>query len=181
MATRGTRWLLWGAALLGVPAVLAAIALLAPGPQIAADVRPTVVPSTVPVTGSAPTAATPVTDVVVADPTRAVAERVRTLLRGSPITFAPYSAVLEGRSAETVRQVATLVSAAGRILLEGHVADIPGPDGDVQLLSERRAFAVADALVRAGVDRARITTVGRGDTAPLDTPAASRRVEIAVG
>jgi len=97
------------------------------------------------------------------------------------VTFAPDSAALEGSPAETVRQVAAVLAPAGvGIVLEGHVADTPGSPESAQALSERRAATVADALVAAGVDRARITTVGRGAAEPLDSRAASRRVEFEI-
>ena len=68
----------------------------------------------------------------------------------------------------------------------GHT-DTTGSNEYNQLLSERRAGAVADYLASRGVDRARMATRGYGETAPLYIPddtemkkAANRRVEIKV-
>jgi outer membrane protein OmpA-like peptidoglycan-associated protein len=74
-------------------------------------------------------------------------------------------------------------SGRARVTATGH-ADRSGPDTYNQRLSERRAVAVRDALARAGVPAANISTVGRGEAQPL-VPTAdgvrepqNRRVEI---
>ncbi len=68
----------------------------------------------------------------------------------------------------------------------GHT-DTTGSHEKNQLLSERRAGAVAEYLAARGVERARMATRGYGETAPLYFPddtemkkAANRRVEIKV-
>ena len=68
----------------------------------------------------------------------------------------------------------------------GHT-DTTGSNEHNQLLSERRAAAVADYLATRGVARARMATRGFGETAPLYVPddtemkrAANRRVEIKI-
>jgi outer membrane protein OmpA-like peptidoglycan-associated protein len=68
----------------------------------------------------------------------------------------------------------------------GHT-DTTGSNEHNQLLSERRAAAVADYLATRGVVRARMATRGFGETAPLYLPddddmkrAANRRVEIKI-
>lgn len=68
----------------------------------------------------------------------------------------------------------------------GHT-DTTGSNEHNQLLSERRAAAVADYLASHGVQRPRMATRGYGETAPLYTPddtdmkrAANRRVEIKI-
>jgi OmpA-OmpF porin, OOP family len=72
-----------------------------------------------------------------------------------------------------------------RIVATGH-ADRVGPPDYNQNLSERRAAAVREALLRAGLPANQITTVGRGEEQPLvPTPdgvreAQNRRVEIAL-
>ncbi|MBM3598606.1 MAG: OmpA family protein [Alphaproteobacteria bacterium] len=70
-----------------------------------------------------------------------------------------------------------------RIALTGH-ADRAGTERYNQRLSERRAVAVKDALVRQGVPASVIATIGRGESQPL-VPTAdgvrepqNRRVEI---
>jgi outer membrane protein OmpA-like peptidoglycan-associated protein len=72
-----------------------------------------------------------------------------------------------------------------RIIVEGHT-DSVGSDAVNQRLSEARARAVRDHLVRQGVDATVITTVGRGPTQPIATNdtregrAQNRRVEIII-
>ena len=69
--------------------------------------------------------------------------------------------------------------------VEGH-ADSTGTPAGNQLLSERRAAAVADVLARGGVPRAGLTIIGLGDTAPVESNATvagraeNRRVVIIV-
>ncbi|MCB9528109.1 MAG: OmpA family protein [Myxococcales bacterium] len=69
-----------------------------------------------------------------------------------------------------------------RVRVEGHTDDVG--DDDVNLrLSQRRALAVVNYLVGMGIDRARLTYEGYGETRPLlpnDSPenrARNRRVE----
>lgn len=69
------------------------------------------------------------------------------------------------------------------VRIEGHT-DSAGSDETNQLLSERRAVAVRDALVARGIDGARIVTVGYGEARPVagnDTAGGrqqNRRIEI---
>lgn len=70
-----------------------------------------------------------------------------------------------------------------QVEIDGHT-DSVGPDAYNQKLSERRAQAVVNYLVEKGIDMARITAVGFGETQPVatnDTPEGrqlNRRVEI---
>lgn len=149
-----------------------------------ADARPGAVPDGAP-TGTAPTADAP-TDPGPAPLPAADRARLERLLADAsaarPILFAPDRADLTGPAADTVAQVAELLLAAPAAPVDvvGHAADTPGPAGRALALSEARAAVVRDALVAAGVDAARIGTRGAGDTQPLATLAASRRVEIHV-
>jgi outer membrane protein OmpA-like peptidoglycan-associated protein len=101
-------------------------------------------------------------------------------LAALPVTFAADSAALS--DPVTVQRVADVLygDPAADVLIVGYSADTPGPPEVAQRLSERRAAAVADALVASGVDRARLTTSGLGEADPLPTTAASRRVEIRI-
>ena len=54
------------------------------------------------------------------------------------------------------------------VIVEGH-ADITGNDRFNQPLSERRARAVADYLIRRGIEEHRVTSVGYGSKRPKDT------------
>jgi outer membrane protein OmpA-like peptidoglycan-associated protein len=72
-----------------------------------------------------------------------------------------------------------------RTLIVGHT-DSQGSDAYNMGLSERRAAAAANFITAEGVDRARISTVGRGETEPIatndtdDGRRQNRRVEIAI-
>lgn len=54
------------------------------------------------------------------------------------------------------------------VIVEGH-ADITGNDRINQPLSERRARAVVDYLVRRGIEERRLTPIGYGSKRPIDT------------
>lgn len=229
----------WCAALILVPAVLAGVSLLWPGPQLADDLRNRAAGAlsgaglgsvtvsvagrdarldTVP-RGSEQAAAAAVAgvngirDVQIGTaaappepgprgtvPTAALPDspdgpgklstlarqvltgRIAAAVAAEPITFAPDSAELTGPAAATVMHIALLLMGepAAMVAVDGYVADTPGPAATAQELSDQRAATVTAALVEAGVERSRVTATGRGDTRPLNTPAASRRVEISV-
>ncbi|HET9048762.1 MAG TPA: OmpA family protein [Chiayiivirga sp.] len=71
------------------------------------------------------------------------------------------------------------------VMIEGHT-DSEGGDNLNQVLSQKRAEAVRDALVQDGVDAKRLTAVGLGEGRPIadnatrDGRARNRRVEIVV-
>jgi outer membrane protein OmpA-like peptidoglycan-associated protein len=71
------------------------------------------------------------------------------------------------------------------VLVEGHTDNV-GSDAYNQDLSERRAISVKNALMQAGVDGARIDTIGLGETQPITDNSTSagrlknRRVEIVI-
>lgn len=73
-----------------------------------------------------------------------------------------------------------------KVRVLGHT-DSQGATAYNQALSEKRAQQVADMLIKRGVDPARISTVGYGETQPIapnNTPAGraqNRRVEIRLG
>jgi outer membrane protein OmpA-like peptidoglycan-associated protein len=105
------------------------------------------------------------------------------------VLFDIESAELRPEAEAALAGIAAAIEDAGGaapILVEGHTDD-QGDDAYNLDLSERRAGAVAAWLVtNAGVDPARIATVGRGETVPVapnDTAegrAANRRVVISV-
>jgi outer membrane protein OmpA-like peptidoglycan-associated protein len=101
------------------------------------------------------------------------------------IAFAPGRAELRP---EAKASLGKLVAFVGRdtskpIRIEGHTDSRGNADAN-QLLSQRRADSVRNALVAAGVAAGRITSVGLGDTQPLsgnDTEegrARNRRVDV---
>jgi outer membrane protein OmpA-like peptidoglycan-associated protein len=71
------------------------------------------------------------------------------------------------------------------LVIEGHTDSIGSEEAN-QKLSQARAEAVRDFLIREGVDASKVQAVGKGETSPLvpnDTPeqrANNRRVEIIV-
>lgn len=168
----------WWVALVAVPLALAGVALAWPGapgePAVAAPVA----------TGTAPTAPAPTATAV--GPTAAARQRtgagLESALTATPLTFGADSAALSDTARAGVARVVAVLRAdpAVPVSVVGYCADTPGPPVVAQRLSEQRAAVVADALVAAGIGRERLTTVGRGDAAPLATTAASRRVEIQV-
>jgi outer membrane protein OmpA-like peptidoglycan-associated protein len=155
----------WWGALVVVPVVLACIGLLWPAPQTTGPLASHVAPVPAPLEPSEPRVAT-----------------AAALASAGTITFDADSAALTGASALTVARVAQILGTGARagVVITGYAADTPGPPAFAQRLSEQRASVVADALVSAGVDRARIVESGRGAANPLGTPATSRRVEISL-
>jgi outer membrane protein OmpA-like peptidoglycan-associated protein len=71
------------------------------------------------------------------------------------------------------------------VLIEGHT-DADGADAYNESLSERRAKAISRALVAQGVQPGRISTMGYGETQPVEDnstaegKAQNRRVEVAI-
>ena len=155
----------WWGALILVPLALACIGLLWPAPQATGPLAVPTAPVLSPLQPSQPRATT-----------------AAALAAAGTITFAADRAELSGPSALTVQRVAQVLDAepAIGVVLTGYAADAPGPAAVAQQLSEQRASVVADALVAAGVDRARMVAVGRGAADPLASPAVSRRVEISL-
>jgi len=88
---------------------------------------------------------------------------------------------------ENLRQFATSLRKYSntRTFIVGHT-DADGSAEYNRALSERRALAAASFIANEGVDRARISTAGRGETEPIATNASddgrrlNRRVEIAI-
>lgn len=67
-----------------------------------------------------------------------------------------------------------------RIRVEGHT-DSKGSDASNQILSERRARSVANALIQRGVDSSRIEVFGFGESQPISSDdAMNRRVNIVI-
>ena len=101
------------------------------------------------------------------------------------VIFETGKATLRPGAAARLQPLVTYLSAAPnvRVRIDGHT-DSVGSDTMNQRLSEARAGAVRSALVRAGVDPARVETVGHGETQPVGTNAsaagrqANRRVEL---
>ncbi len=103
------------------------------------------------------------------------------------ILFATDSATLTGALQSDLFALASNLNQYPntRVNVVGHTDNV-GDAGYNQGLSERRARAVANTLINAGVSSGRITAFGRGETSPVAdnlTPAgrqANRRVEIII-
>ena len=123
-------------------------------------------------------------------PTGESAVEQATLTVPSDLLFATDSADLAPASVPVLAQVAaefeSRPAGSARIQVEGH-ADSDGEAAYNQLLSERRASAVADWLAAHGVPRSALTAVGLGESRPAvpedneAAKAANRRVVITVG
>lgn len=103
------------------------------------------------------------------------------------INFQRADATLDPKSKPTLDELAKIVNQcpAFRISIEGHT-DSEGIPERNNPLSERRAKAVSDYLMEAGVDASRLSTVGYGAERPIaenETPAGrakNRRIEFKV-
>ncbi|SOH95368.1 Outer membrane protein OmpA [Monaibacterium marinum] len=85
----------------------------------------------------------------------------------SDVLFPFGESTLRAEAIETLRGVATELTAAGPLTLEGHTDDIGDEDFNIAL-GERRAIAVRDWLVsEGGLDAEQITVVGIGEADPL--------------
>ena len=101
--------------------------------------------------------------------------------------FAQDSDELTTASRDNLRRLATSFEnyPNTRVMIVGHTDSQGGTDHN-QTLSERRAQVLAGFLEQVGVNRARMTTIGRGDAEPIatnDTDAGrqwNRRVELAI-
>ena len=103
------------------------------------------------------------------------------------ILFDRASAEIDRKSARTIKRLSEIIKACpgARVEVEGHT-DSEGTDERNQNLSERRARAVVDSLVKAGVAEDRLSAVGYGASRPAaanDTKtgmAKNRRIEFKV-
>ncbi|WP_373354821.1 OmpA family protein [Pseudoroseicyclus sp. CXY001] len=103
------------------------------------------------------------------------------------ILFPVDSATLTGQLQSDLRALAGSLNSYpnSRVQVIGHT-DSDGEASYNQGLSERRAQAVASVLINAGVSPARLSTVGRGEDAPVASnldaagKAQNRRVEVVI-
>ncbi|WP_425993009.1 OmpA family protein [Brevundimonas sp. TWP2-3-2] len=105
----------------------------------------------------------------------------------SDVTFAVNQSNIEPRFDSVLRDVAGVLAEYDRSLVDvvGHT-DSSGGDAINQPLSERRALAVADALISSGVQRERLFVAGQSSRVPVASNATAegraqnRRVEILI-
>jgi outer membrane protein OmpA-like peptidoglycan-associated protein len=104
-----------------------------------------------------------------------------------PIEFDYDQATIRPSSLPLLERIAQAMKAHPTLVLEvrGHTDD-RGSDEYNLRLSQRRAEAVVDALVRMGIDRARLRAVGYGKSRPLvdntseENRARNRRTEFVI-
>ena len=112
---------------------------------------------------------------------------LRDVARSGVIQFQFAKADIDARSFATLNRVAEAANRCPefKIEVEGHTDSDGAPDRN-QRLSERRARAVLDYLVKAGVSADRIHAVGYGETRPVaendsaENKARNRRIEFSV-
>jgi OOP family OmpA-OmpF porin len=119
--------------------------------------------------------------------TEACEKKLSAAVTEDVILFDRASAEIDRKSARTIKRLSEIIKACpgARVEVEGHT-DSEGTDERNQSLSERRARAVVDSLVKAGVAEDRLSAVGYGASrpaAPNDTKtgmAKNRRIEFKV-
>ncbi len=120
-------------------------------------------------------------------PSRVIVEKTKIRIT-EKIFFEYNKAVIQPLSYSLLDEVAQVINdhpALGRIRIEGHT-DADGSEAYNLKLSQRRAQAVLDYLVGAGVDPSRLEAVGYGESRPIDTnktpegKANNRRVEFTI-
>jgi outer membrane protein OmpA-like peptidoglycan-associated protein len=109
----------------------------------------------------------------------------RELRLAVPITFEGDSATIRSVSFPTLDTVAELLRDQPRMTLEiGAHTNSQGDDAENQLLSQSQADSVRKYLVEHGVDSARLTSRGYGETRPIESNSTSqgrainRRIEL---
>lgn len=103
------------------------------------------------------------------------------------VQFATGTAELRSGATSNLDQLVTFLGnyPTRTVMIEGHTDNV-GSSSSNQLLSERRADSVRSYLVRRGVDAARLTTSGAGESTPVssnDSAAGrqqNRRVEVII-
>jgi len=109
----------------------------------------------------------------------------RTIYTLAGTAFASGSATVSGSAQASLRRMAAIIGANRSIRIDAHT-DSQGADAANLALSRQRAEAVRDVLISAGLPRARITAVGKGEASPVanngsaEGRARNRRVEIVV-
>jgi outer membrane protein OmpA-like peptidoglycan-associated protein len=173
--------------MMGVPGVFARLEDAQTSPDLELPTLPTPASAVVPTPVPAKPAASAVSPRVAASGPLTVEDcqiAMAQAVERQQIRFRVASAELDPASEPVLRELHGLSMRCpqARIRVEGHTDTNGAPDFNLRL-SQRRAAAVVDALVRAGVPRARLESRGFGEERPLDpadTPEAherNRRIE----
>jgi outer membrane protein OmpA-like peptidoglycan-associated protein len=99
----------------------------------------------------------------------------------SDIMFDFNSALIKPGGLGEVKRVAGVLNqfADTTIRIEGHT-DTTGPEQYNQILSQRRADAVKNALIKHAVSASRMQAIGYGESMPIGSNAQNRRVSIVI-
>lgn len=106
---------------------------------------------------------------------------------GSGILFDSGKSAIKPGAKSMLKRIAAQLSGESsmKVTVEGHTDNVGGTDKN-QALSEKRADAVRDYLVSAGVSADRITAIGHGESSPVATNKTAagrqqnRRVELVI-
>ncbi len=104
-----------------------------------------------------------------------------------PVLFRPDSAQIAPEFEPLLNQGLALLTIrpAATFLIEGHTDD-RGPEASNDRLSQERAEAVVEWFVERGIDRSRLTAIGRGEREPIATNETSegrqlnRRIQVTI-
>ena len=154
-----------------------------PAPEPAPAPEPTPAPAPDPKPAPAPEPAPEPAPTPVPDPNACIAEIAGILSQGQ-INFQVSKAIIRDDSKETLVSIADALKScpAADVEIGGHT-DSDGNEVNNQSLSEARAIAVRDVLVQSGLDGAKITAKGYGESQPIadndnrENKAKNRRIE----
>lgn len=101
------------------------------------------------------------------------------------INFETGKSVIKKESESIVNEIVSLLKSNPdlKVSIEGHTDDVGKPEANMKL-SNDRASAVVNAVISGGIDKARLSSKGWGQTMPVDSNkteegrAKNRRVEI---
>ncbi|MDD5392248.1 MAG: OmpA family protein [Thiothrix sp.] len=173
------------------PPAVAAIQAEAPKPKAATAPKPVT-----PVQAAAPKAVAtppqPAQTIAISSSEAAFKENLANNVHDKPVTFGDIrfeqgSTNIKAESDHQIRAIAALLQQypKTRVLIRGHTDKTEVSNSDAQL-SLMRANAMGLALVNFGIERRRISIMGMGDTAPIDTNATeegrknNRRIDLSI-
>ncbi len=121
-------------------------------------------------------------------PKVSVEEKQKVEVAAKNIYFATGSATLLAKSFKSLNEVVAIMKANNdaKLVIEGHTDNV-GKDAYNKTLSQKRANAVLNYLVKKGADKTRITAIGFGEEQPVEDNktaagrAKNRRVELKLG